>query len=302
VAGQPATMDATRVADALRQLSVSPADPDARRLVEEARFSFETDHGRVSLTGADLRANLRQLHESQIPAHLLDYDGPVVPDRVGVNPRFTYMLVFILVMVVLWFGCNNAAKEIVKEEAIFARERAVNLGILPYIASKFVVLVAVTTLHAFLLTALVLGVLYLLPLVFAGHTAPHPDHVLAFIPLLGVFVLLAMTGVALGLLLSACVSTPDRANALLPYVLIPQMILGGGFLAVNHGLMYWLAGGLSPVYWAYRAAHVGAAGLPAGFPGSVEYEEGALLPCEALVLQSAVLLLCAAWFLRRKGG
>src|SRR5262249_2862908 len=57
-----------------------------------------------------------------------------------VNPRYTYMLLFILVMIVLWFGCNNAAKEIVKEEAIYGRERAVNLGILPYLASKFLVL------------------------------------------------------------------------------------------------------------------------------------------------------------------
>jgi ABC-type multidrug transport system ATPase subunit len=302
VAGQPATVDVTRVVDFVRQLRDPPANPLARRLVEEARFSFDAGEGRMSLSGAEFRDNLRQLHESQIPTHLLDYDGPVVPDRVGVNPRFTYMLVFILVMVVLWFGCNNAAKEIVKEEAIFSRERAVNLGILPYVASKFVVLVAVTALHAFLLTALVLGVLYLLPLVLEGHTAPDPHHLLAFLPLMGVFVLLAMTGVALGLLLSACVSTPDRANALLPYVLIPQMILGGGFLAVNHGLMFWLAATVSPVYWAYRAAHTGASALPAGFPGSVEYAEGALVPCEALVLQSAVLLLCAAWFLRRKGG
>jgi hypothetical protein len=46
----------------------------------------------------------------------------------------------------------------------------------------------------------------------------------------GLLVLLATTGVAPGLLLSACVSTPDRANALLPYLLIPQMILGGGIL------------------------------------------------------------------------
>jgi ABC-type multidrug transport system ATPase subunit len=302
VAGLPATMDATRVVRFLRQLRNPPADPAARRALDEARFSFDAGQGPLSVSGAELRADLQQLHDSRIPEHLLDYDGPVVPDREGINPRFTYMLLFILAMVVLWFGCNNAAKEIVKEEAIYSRERAVNLGIIPYITSKFVVLAAVTALHAFLLMALVLGVLYLLPLMLTGHTAPHPDHLLPFLPLLGVFVLLSMTGVALGLLLSACVSTPDRANALLPYVLIPQMILGGGFLAVNHGMMYWLAVLFSPVYWAYRAAHLGAASLPAAFPGSVEYADGALLPCEALVAQSAVLLLCAAWFLRRKGG
>ena len=74
----------------------------------------------------------------------------------------------------------------------------------------------------------------------------------------GVMALLAMTGVAAGLLLSACVTTPDRANALLPYVLIPQIILGGGLLPVKHQPLSGLAMVLSPVYWAYRGVHRGA--------------------------------------------
>jgi hypothetical protein len=115
-----------------------------------------------------------------------------------------------------------------------------------------------------------------------------------------VLVLLAMTGVALGLLLSACVATPDRANALLPYVLIPQMILGGGILNVQTGVLYVLAVTLSPVYWAYRAIHLGARELPASFPAHVDYADGVGLPCRALVVQMALLLVLAAWFLRRK--
>src|SRR5205085_950139 len=146
-----------------------------------------------------------------------------------------------LVLVVLWFGCNNAAKEIVKEEAVYARERAVNLGIVPYLASKFVVLAALTALHALLLMAALYGTLELLARLVPGSTAPHPHQYLAYLPQFGVLVLLAIAGVALGLLLSACVSTPDRANALLPYVLIPQIILGGGFLSVQSGLLHALA-------------------------------------------------------------
>jgi hypothetical protein len=102
-------------------------------------------------------------------------------------------------------------------------------------------------------------------------------------------------------LLSACVATPDRANALLPYVLIPQIILGGGFLAVDAGLLHGLAVTLSPVYWAYRAVHRGARALPEAFPGHVDYPDGVGLPCEALVAQTLVLLALTAWFLRRKG-
>jgi len=116
----------------------------------------------------------------------------------------------------------------------------------------------------------------------------------------GVLALLAMTGVALGLLLSACVATPDRANALLPYVLIPQMILGGGFLSVGKGLLFYLAVVLSPVYWGYRAVHLGAKDLPAYFPGRVDYVDNVWVPCQALLIQMVVMLLLTAWFLRRK--
>jgi ABC-type multidrug transport system ATPase subunit len=216
------------------------------------------------------------------------------------SPRYAYMLLFVLVMIVLWFGCNNAAKEIVKEEAVYGRERAVNLGILPYLASKFVVQSVITSLHALLLMVILYGTLELLARFVPGNSVPSPAFRLGYAAQFGVLVLLSMTGVALGLLLSACVVTPDRANALLPYVLIPQMILGGGFIGVGGGLLYLLAVTLSPVYWAYRAVHLGANQLPASFPGHVDYPDGLALPCAALLAQTALLLLLTAWFLRRK--
>ena len=57
-------------------------------------------------------------------------------------------------------------------------------------------------------------------------------------------------------------SNPDRANVLLPYVLIPQIILGGGILTINEEPLETLAKGLSPAYGAYRAIHRGVAQLP----------------------------------------
>jgi hypothetical protein len=208
-------------------------------------------------------------------------------------------LLFILVVIIMWFGTNNAAKEIVKEEAIYARERAVNLGIAPYLASKFLVLGAITTFHVLTLMAVVYGALEVMHWC-TGSALPAERHMLNYVPQLGVLALLGATGVALGLLLSACVATPDRANALLPYVLIPQLILGGGFLDVSHGLMHYLAAALSPVYWAFRAVHLNADKLPKGYPQRVDYTDNLWLPCLALDAQAVVLLGLTAWFLRRK--
>jgi hypothetical protein len=299
-AGLPADLDGEQLLRLLRSLRQAELDPAQARALEEARFTFEGEGGSTTVTGAELGEAARQLHQSNLIGNLLAFDGPVVPDRRAINPRYTYMLLFILVMIVLWFGCNNAAKEIVKEEAVYGRERAVNLGITPYLASKFLVLSAITALHALMLMVIVYGSLEALQALVPGSSAPPPLYRLDYLPQFGVLVLLAMSGVALGLLLSACVATPDRANALLPYVLIPQLILGGGILGVSGGPLYYLAVSLSPVYWAYRAVHLRADTLPPAYPGHVDYPDGVGLPCAALILQTVLMLALTAWALRRK--
>jgi hypothetical protein len=129
---------------------------------------------------------------------------------------------------------------------------------------------------------------------------PPREYCLELVPQYGVLVLLAMTGVATGLLLSACVTTPDRANALLPYVLIPQIVLAGGMIPIHGGVLHALAVTVSPVYWAYRAVRRGATTLPPDFPLVMHYDDRVVLACAALALQMAVLLAATAWFLRRK--
>ena len=231
--------------------------------------------------------------------YLLTSSDPVIPDRLIVNPGYTYLMLIVVALVALWFGCNNAAKEIVKEEAVYGRERAVNLRIVPYLGSKFVVLSAVAAVQTLLLMLFLFGILEGLYR-FAGHDAPPLQYQLDYASMYGVLLLLAMTGIALGLLLSACVSSPDRASTLLPYVLIPQMILGGGLIVVRHGLIYGLAVTLSPVYWAYRAIRRGATALPEGNYYRMSYDDSVWICCAALVVQMAVLLLLTAWALRRK--
>jgi hypothetical protein len=229
----------------------------------------------------------------------LQIDGPVVPDRAAPNPTYNYMLLFILAVSVLWFGCNNAAKEIIKEAAVYGRERAVNLGLLPYLGSKFLVLGALSAVQTAMFLAVVYGTLALLHR-FLGHDMPHPAYCLAYLPQYGVLTLLALTGVALGLLLSACVSSPDRASTLLPYVLIPQIILGGGVIPIRSGLLYAVAFVASPVYWAFRAIHRGAGHFPPDFPYYMDYNDSVGLTCGVLAAQTAALLLATAWFLRRQ--
>src|SRR5262249_32786698 len=104
----------TNAAEVLTLLSALDGEDDSplRRNLSDAKMRFDIDGTVAEFTADDLRKVHEQLRESRIPARLLAIEGPVVPEKEGINPRYTYMLLFILVMIVLWFGCNNAAKEI----------------------------------------------------------------------------------------------------------------------------------------------------------------------------------------------
>jgi len=118
----------------------------------------------------------------------------------------------------LWFGCSNAVREIVGEWAVYHRERMVNLKIVPYVASKFVLLGILCLLQC----AVLLGIVY------RGCGLQG-----AWLPMYSIMVLMALTGVALGLILSAASRTQEVAIGLLPVVLLTMTVLGGGMQPVH---------------------------------------------------------------------
>jgi ABC transport system ATP-binding/permease protein len=296
--------DEKAVLDAFQeQLSTLDKDAEipAETLAQLKTLPFPSKQGK-EVTGEDVLRVLQKFQRTEVLQKMINAKVPIVPYDEITNPKNAYMLLSIVVIAVFWLGCNNAAKEIVKEEAIFARERAVNLGIVPYLGSKFLVLSLVSAVQVLLLMLVIYGTLQawnrtLEPVI-------PPEYGLGYVAQYGVLVLLSMTGVAVGLFLSACVATTDRASVLLPYVLIPQIVLSGSMIHVESGVPYWLAVTLSPVYWAFRAIQRGATTLPEGFPAYRHYDDvagdsvgGA---CLALVVQMVAALLLTVWALRRK--
>lgn len=121
-------------------------------------------------------------------------------------------VLFLMAIAALWFGCSNAAREIVGEWAIYRRERMVSLKIPSYVASKFAVLGGLCLLQC----------LMLLSIVTLGCELKG-----AWWAMLGVLLLVALVGTALGLLVSALAKTSEVAIALVPLILIPMVVLGG---------------------------------------------------------------------------
>ena len=126
---------------------------------------------------------------------------------------------FMLSLVATWFGTSVAAREIIRERAVYNRERMVNLGVLPYVASKITVLAVVVSVQC----GLLLGTLKLMH--YTHLTYLPGTH--GGLPHLGVMILTGTIGIALGLLVSAIVKTSQTATSLVPLLLIPQILFSG---------------------------------------------------------------------------
>jgi ABC-type multidrug transport system ATPase subunit/pSer/pThr/pTyr-binding forkhead associated (FHA) protein len=217
----------------------------------------------------DFLALLAMLGQSVLVAVLLgvlfgDLSGLAKPERAG----RALNLLFLLAVTSFWFGCNNAAKEIVKERVIYTRERDFNVQALGYYCSKFLLLVLFSGLQTLVL-ALIVRAWCNPPGAFAGQC---------------LFLLsLSVAGTALGLAISAAAPTEEMAITLIPVAIIPQIILSG-MIAPVKGLSKTLARSLITVYWGNR-------GLDALLPEDLA--KAAFPPLEQGSAPGASLVVCA---------
>ena len=128
-------------------------------------------------------------------------------------------LTFLLLVTTVWIGSIDSAREIIKEKGVFVRETAVGVKISSYLASKAIVLFALATIQAVVLTGIVLA---FQPL----HEAQS-----VYGAVLIIVVLTAFAAVSMGLLVSAFVRSEDQATSFIPLILIPQLFFGGSIVA-----------------------------------------------------------------------
>lgn len=120
---------------------------------------------------------------------------------------------FIAAIISIWFGANNAVREIISEMPIYIRERLVNLKIPSYVFSKFAVLSGIGLIQCVLFVGILVGF---------GRLSKGD-----FLSLTLILYLTSLAGVAMGLFFSALVNSTEKAMSILPLILIPQLLLGG---------------------------------------------------------------------------
>ena len=132
-------------------------------------------------------------------------------------PGLALQVLFVFTCASLWVGLSSSLQEIVKESAIYLRERLINLNIPAYLGSKFSVLAILAVLQS-LLIVLTIAIEF---------KAPES----AFMSWqVGLFITTWLTLIAsasLGLLVSAIVKNGSQANGALPLILLPQIIFSG---------------------------------------------------------------------------
>jgi ABC-type multidrug transport system ATPase subunit len=172
-----------------------------------------------------------------------------VPDPGGLagrGNRHAQSVLLILVMGACLTGVANAARELVKERAIFTRERAAGLSAGAYLWSKLVVLGLISALQAVVLV--LIGV--------AGRPLPPRGAFLTSLPLAELMLAIAVLAVAsmtIGLLISAQVNSSDKTMPLLVVAVLVQVVLSGGVFPLNGKVGLEQFSWLSPSRWGFGA-------------------------------------------------
>ncbi len=210
--------------------------------------------------------------------------APVIAFLIGLVlwnscPAQNQTVIFLMVVSAVWFGCSNATKEIVKELAIYKRERAINLEILTYLLSKVTILSVLCAVQCLLL------VLFIVPMTGVG------------VGIFGSFFIIYLTSLAammMGLVVSSLVDNTDKANAITPLLLIPQVVLTGAIIKLS-GVSLLLARLTMIAFWAFDTmCHLAPAGTV------TEPMQPAVVDLFAILVMLVGFGYAAIWGLRRK--
>lgn len=197
----------------------------------------------------------------------------------------------------IFLGASNSAREITKESAIYRRERLVNLGVVPYMASKALVLSALCLFQAATLVA-----------VFAAWVNLPGPQLTLYGQLVAAVFLTELAGLSMGLLVSTLASNSDRATVAVPLLLIPQLIFSGALVPLSgmrlpgrilseFMISKWalqLAGGLSRVGERFVAQ------LPPSFADPYRSEMSAGWPAWVVLGAFAAAMLAAAALVQKR--
>jgi ABC transport system ATP-binding/permease protein len=213
----------------------------------------------------------------------------------NVNAETT--LLFLALIAVLG-GAAGSVRELIKERAMYVRERTAGLSAGAYLLSKVTVLGLITGLQAAVLVLIGVG----------GVPLPRHGAYLSssLAEILLAVVVLAIASMTVGLAVSAFVDSSEKTMQALVLIAIAQVMLSGGVLALGAGLRQLAY--LAPARWGFGATastvNLNAILLGSGKPADPLWDHRPsawLLAMGVQVLLVVVFTLIAWWRLLRIG-
>lgn len=215
-------------------------------------------------------------------------------------------VLFVFTCAAIWVGLASSLQEIVKEGAIYVRERLVNLSLFAYLNSKIIVLGGLAFIQSILMLIIVL----------LSFSSPEPETVPWFLGIILTTFLTLFTAISLGLMVSASVKNSTQANSALPILLLPQIIFSGVLFNMEGIGKYvswmmlsrWSVGGYGALVDVNNLVPeptmlLDGTEIPLPFEGSPVYDpswENLLLNWGVLLLHSLVYLGITFYLQKRK--
>jgi ABC-type multidrug transport system ATPase subunit len=174
-------------------------------------------------------------NDPALKGNFQDFPG-FVQEKNSLIARKQSILCFGSILTVFFLALFGSIREIVKELSIYRHERFTNLQILPYLASKILLLAVIGAIQ----TLIIILILNHIGGLKAG-------------PLWRQFAVLfpvGICGLLIGLVISAAVATSDLAVQLMIGVVIPQLLFAGALVPIK-GVATYIAKVLIVCYWTY---------------------------------------------------
>ena len=220
------------------------------------------------------------------------------PGLVGARNINAETTLLFLALIAVLGGAAGSVRELIKERAMYIRERTAGLSAGAYLLSKVTVLGLITGIQAAVLVLIgVSGV----PLPRHGAYLPSP-----LAEILLAVVVLAIASMTVGLAVSAFVDSSEKTMQALVLIAIVQVMLSGGVLALGAGLRQLAY--VAPARWGFGATastvNLNALLIGSGKPADSLWDHRPsawLLAMGLQVLLVVVFTLIAWWRLLRIG-
>lgn len=219
-------------------------------------------------------------------------DKGLSADPLGFSLEAQRLLV-VFVIGAAFMGVAIAIREIVTEQSIYRRERAIGLSPTAYLLSKVLVFLIIDAVQCFIFVYLAV----------LGRPKPAEALVLAdpMLEIVVVVTLVALASTSLGLLASTLVRTTEQTTPILVVSVMAQLVLSGGLFAIEGQNALEIISAVDPSRWGFAAT--AATTNLVNFPEPDPLWEHAMFNwwrgVGILLLQIAILLTAARFALRR---